>query len=65
MVPEVPRSVVRVDRLRRWRYCSFCDRAGLDGRVEYPGEPIGSRLDTSYRATPPRYEPGALKGGRH
>jgi hypothetical protein len=64
MVPEVPRSVVRVDRLRRWQYCLFCDRTSLDGRVELPGEPVGSRMDPTYRAVI-RYEPGALRGGRH
>lgn len=30
------------------RYCLRCDSAGLDGRIGYPGEPVGSRIDPDY-----------------
>lgn len=55
---------------RPHHYCLHCDRAGLDGRAEYPGLRVGEAMDEDWpvhddspaRAT--RYEPdGRLKGG--
>lgn len=57
----VPCPVCRGLPLRRSWYCLWCDRCGQDGLVDYPGEPIGSRM----RPCPTRYIPPAdgLVGG--
>lgn len=47
-------------------YCLHCDRTGQDGRRQFPGEPVGSRINTDYHAEPTAYEPDpkGLRGGR-
>lgn len=49
--------------LPKKRYCSYCDRAGLDGCVVYPGLPINTRPHPDYPKTPRAYRPGKLQGG--
>lgn len=46
------------------RYCSFCDAAGLDGRVSYPGLGVDESPDPDYPREGPAYRPGVLRGGR-
>lgn len=50
-------------KLRRNLYCSACDAAGLDGRITYPGLPIGSCCDPNWSATPTSYTERPLKRG--
>jgi hypothetical protein len=51
--------------LRRREYCARCDRAGLDGRVTYPGLAVDSAPDPTYPAQGTKYQPsGKLRGGR-
>lgn len=50
--------------LRRTWYCPACDRAGTDGRVLYPGLPVGSHLNEDWEAEPTVYvRHPRLKGG--
>lgn len=48
------------------RYCGRCDSAGLDGRVNYPGEEVGSRIDPDYPAEPTKVPAirNGLRGGK-
>ena len=54
----------RKRRLRPFEYCLRCDRCGFDGKVTYPGLPVGSAMDPHYRGKGTKYVPGRLKGGR-
>ncbi len=65
-VPGEPCKVCGGGRLRKTGYCLGCDRTGLDGKVVFPGERIGSRMDPHYRADPTACVPNAkgLAGGK-
>ena len=46
------------------RYCTLCDRAGLDDAVSYPGLDVDACPDPDYPREQPSYHEGHLKGGR-
>lgn len=52
------------DHPKPTHYCLHCDRTGLDGKTNFPGEPIGSRINEEYHAEPTSYHPHPdLRGG--
>lgn len=63
----VPCPICRGRDLPWTWYCLWCDRCGQDGHVEYPGDPVGSRIREDWRdECPTRYAPprDGLAGGR-
>lgn len=61
---EWPCAVCGGGALPRTWYCAACDRAGTDGRMTYPGLPVGRYLDPDWEAEATIYvSDERLKGG--
>lgn len=46
--------------LRGPEYCPACDACGLDGKVSYPGIPVGRMIDYDWPVDRPGYTPARL-----
>lgn len=68
---EVPCPVCEGRDLKKMELCLSCNRAGMDGKINYPGLPIGSAMNEGWDdiedepTIPTKYQPNekGLKGG--